>query len=186
MGIVFTVLLSHSINVTLDPGVSPHAVIAVTLEATLSEDGECGDCELRYADGLVDIGAPIVNLVQVTGEPHLPELGEMTVQLCPSSLPSFLRGDCNSDGEVRGVVTDAVFLLNFNFVGGPRPGCLAACDANGDGAVTGVVTDAVYILSYNFLGGPPPPPPFPGCGAGGAADEALGCLLPAASCTGGG
>jgi hypothetical protein len=93
-----------------------------------------------------------------------------------TAVITFLRGDCNGDGEVRGVVTDAIFLLNFNFVGGPRPGCLAACDANGDGGVIGVVTDAVYILTYNFLGGPEPVAPYPACGPGlRPADETLGC-----------
>jgi hypothetical protein len=34
---------------------------------------------------------------------------------------SFLRGDCNGDAKVSGQVTDAVFMLNFNFLGGPPP-----------------------------------------------------------------
>ena len=79
---------------------------------------------------------------------------------------TFLRGDCDGDGTASGVVTDAVFLLNFNFVGGPAPPCLAACDADGSGDVRGVVTDAIYLLNFNFLGGPPPVEPFPACGPG--------------------
>jgi hypothetical protein len=88
----------------------------------------------------------------------------------------FLRGDCDGDGRVAGLVTDAVYLLGYNFRGGPRPACLAACDANGDGRVDGVVTDAVYLLNHNFLGGPAPVAPFPGCGAGALeTDGSLGC-----------
>jgi len=97
----------------------------------------------------------------------------------------FIRGDCNGDGRVTGQVTDAVFLLNYNFLGGEAPPCSAACDINGDGAWTGQVTDAVYLLNYNFLGGTPPPAPFPGCGALTLdSDKALGCdtPLPAESC----
>jgi hypothetical protein len=91
-----------------------------------------------------------------------------------ASVPaSFIRGDCNGDGEISGSVTDAVFLLQFNFMGGPAPGCLSACDANGDGDVLGQVTDAVYLLLYNFVGGPPPPAPYPECGEG--AEDLLGC-----------
>ena len=91
----------------------------------------------------------------------------------------FVRGDCNGDGRVTGQVTDAVFLLNFNFLGGEAPPCSAACDINQDGAWMGQVTDAVYILNYNFLGGPAPPAPFPGCGLSTvASDEALGCATP--------
>jgi uncharacterized membrane protein len=104
----------------------------------------------------------------------------------PPGAPRFLRGDCNSDGEVTGVVSDAIFLLTFNFLGGQRPDCLAACDANGDGEVTGVVTDAINILTHNFLGGPPPVEPFPDCGPGALPDdERLGCAAPPASCAGG-
>ena len=77
----------------------------------------------------------------------------------------FIRGDCNGDGTVTGQVTDAVYLLNYNFLSGPKPRCIAACDADGDGAVGGKVTDAVYLLNYNFLDGPPPPDPFPDCGS---------------------
>jgi len=88
----------------------------------------------------------------------------------------FIRGDCNGDGQVTGQVTDAVFLLNYNFLGGEVPPCSAACDINADGAWTGQVTDAVYILNYNFLGGPAPPAPFPKCGVSTLeSDEALGC-----------
>ncbi len=89
----------------------------------------------------------------------------------------FLRGDCNGDGAIGGV-TDAVFLLNFNFLGGGSPPCLAACDSNGDGEAGGV-TDAVYLLGFNFLGGQQPPPPFPECSPSDlVTDEALGCQTP--------
>jgi hypothetical protein len=93
-----------------------------------------------------------------------------------SAGPRFLRGDCDGDGTVTGQVTDAVFLLLYNFQGGSAPKCLMACDVNGDGEVTGQVTDAVYLLSFNFLGGPAPPAPFPECGEGQA--SGLGCERP--------
>ena len=81
-------------------------------------------------------------------------------------VPRFLRGDCDGDSEVTGSVTDAVFLLNYNFAGGAEPLCLAACDADGDGRVRGQVTDTVYLLNFNFLAGPPPPSPFRSAGKG--------------------
>jgi hypothetical protein len=88
----------------------------------------------------------------------------------------FLRGDCNGDGRVQGAVDDAVVLLGYNFLAGPEPPCLAACDADGDGEVTGRVSDAIHVLNFNFLGGPPPVAPFPECGQGErSGDEALGC-----------
>src|SRR5882762_2497632 len=81
----------------------------------------------------------------------------------------FIRGDCNADGQVTGTVSDALFLLQFKFLGGPEPQCLDACDANGDGH-TGSVTDAIFLLNFNFLDGQKPPPaPFPDCGVDPAA-----------------
>jgi len=95
----------------------------------------------------------------------------------------FIRGDVNGDGSVTGEVTDAVFLLQWNFAGGGEPPCLAACDSNGDGEIIGQVTDAVHLLRFNFLGAPQPPPPFPGCGEGPfSSDEALGCERTPSGC----
>jgi len=97
--------------------------------------------------------------------------------------PTFIRGDCNGDGAVIGQVTDAVFLLNYNFLGGDEPPCFAACDVNGDGAWAGQVTDAVYILNYNFLGGAPPPAPFPRCDLSTLeSDKTLGCVTSTTNC----
>ncbi len=94
----------------------------------------------------------------------------------PPDGPTFLRGDCNGDGNVVGQVGDAIFTLNFNFLGGPAPACMAACDSNGDGNVIGQVGDAIYTLNFNFLGGPTPTPPFPECGVSEEpGDVALGC-----------
>jgi hypothetical protein len=108
----------------------------------------------------------------------------LALDLDPAA-PRFRRGDCNGDGQVTGVVTDAVFLLGFNFLGTDPPQCLAACDVNGDGQVRGLVTDAVYLLTFNFLGTSPPPGPFPGCGTGLASDRELGCEDSTKNCGGG-
>jgi hypothetical protein len=92
----------------------------------------------------------------------------------PDAPFSFLRGDCNGDLDVN--LTDAVFLLVYNFTGGAKPSCLAACDANGDGGIRGQLSDALYILNYSFRGGLAPPAPFPTCGPSGRESDALlGC-----------
>lgn len=77
---------------------------------------------------------------------------------------NFVRGDCDGDGQVIGLVTDAIFLLEFNFTGGPTPNCLKACDFNDDGNVISEVADSIYLLQFNFLGGPHPAAPFNECG----------------------
>ena len=98
-----------------------------------------------------------------------------------SDGPRFLRGDCDASGAID--LTDAVFLLLFNFAGGASPTCLAACDSDGDGQATGAVTDAVYLLMYAFVGGAPPVAPFPVCGGFATpGDAALGCETSHAGC----
>ncbi len=87
----------------------------------------------------------------------------------------FIRGDCNGDGIVTGDVSDAIYLLLYNFFGKGNPTCLKACDANDDGQVTGQVTDAVFMLSFNFVGGPAPPLPYPKCGPDLTEDQ-LSCV----------
>jgi hypothetical protein len=64
----------------------------------------------------------------------------------------YLRGDANEDGEVN--LADAVYLVNYLFIGGPPPDPMEAGDANCDGEVD--LADAVYIINYLFIGGPPP------------------------------
>ena len=99
----------------------------------------------------------------------------MTLLFFYDDPPEFTRGDCNGDGRVEAETTDAVFLLNYNFLSGPAPSCLAACDADGDGRVDGQLTDALYLLNFSFLSGPAPVAPFPDCGLGNEQDAALGC-----------
>jgi hypothetical protein len=140
-------------------------------------------------------GRTVVATIGIDGRPYLrrqesaspiAEFGPWT-PATPSACGNvyYLRGDCNGDGEVVGTVTDAVFLLGFNFLGRTSPPCLAACDANGDGAVIGDVADAIYLLRHNFLGGPPPPGPYPGCGLATPEDTALRCDEPPTACPGG-
>ena len=97
--------------------------------------------------------------------------------------PTFVRGDCNGDGMTEGV-SDAVFMLNHFFAGGPAPPCLAACDVNADGKVGGSVADAIFLLIYLFLGGAAPCSPFPECGAGTETDAETGCENPPKHCIG--
>ncbi len=91
----------------------------------------------------------------------------------------FARGDCNGDGDAVHGLADAIFLVQFNFRGGPEPPCLVACDADGDGLVRGLISDALFLLNHAFSQGDPPPPPFPLCGFASPGDPAvLGCVTP--------
>lgn len=58
-------------------------------------------------------------------------------------------GNANGDGSVN--VSDAVFIINFVFIGGTAPVPYDAADANCDGSVN--VSDAVWIINFVFTGG---------------------------------
>ncbi|MEC8894710.1 MAG: dockerin type I repeat-containing protein [Planctomycetota bacterium] len=87
--------------------------------------------------------------------------------------PRFLRGDVNSDQSIE--LTDAIFTLNYLFVGGRLPTCLDAADVNDNASVE--LTDAIFILNYLFIGGRLPAAPFPACGQDTTADE-IDCATP--------
>jgi len=61
-------------------------------------------------------------------------------------------GDANADGSTD--VSDAVWIINYVFVGGLPPDPLSIGDANCDVSVD--VSDAVWIIIYVFVGGNPP------------------------------
>lgn len=91
--------------------------------------------------------------------------------------PVFQRGDTDGDGEI--LITDAVRILNYLFLGGALISCMEAANFDNSGSVD--ISDGIHVLNYLFRGGPPPVPPGPppaGCGPdpdapGGAGD--LGC-----------
>ena len=74
----------------------------------------------------------------------------------------FMRGDTNDDGVNN--LSDAMFILNHLFFGGPSLRCLDAADVNDDGIVN--IADPGYLLKYLFTGEMEDPPfPFAACGA---------------------
>lgn len=81
------------------------------------------------------------------------------VALLQDVPPAFVRGEINCDGQSD--LSDAVASLNYQFLAGNPPCCLAAADVNGDGSLD--LTDAVTWLNFSFLGGGPPAAPYPKC-----------------------
>ncbi len=63
-----------------------------------------------------------------------------------------IRGDANGNGVIT--ISDAVYLINYLFTGGPAPNPLWTGDANCDGVVD--IADVVYLINYLFMGGQPP------------------------------
>jgi Dockerin type I domain len=68
------------------------------------------------------------------------------------TIEGAICGDANNDGTVD--VSDAIWILNYVFMGGDPPDPMESGDANCDGFVN--ISDAVWIVNYVFIGGPAP------------------------------
>jgi hypothetical protein len=90
--------------------------------------------------------------VTVTGVDQGGHMGDAIVR-ASISCQAYVSSDVNGDNSVN--VSDAVYLINYVFTGGPEPlPVLMNGDANCDDRVN--VSDAVYLINYVFTGGPPP------------------------------
>jgi len=66
--------------------------------------------------------------------------------------PPYICGDADNSGSVT--ISDAVYLINYIFSGGPAPNPIDSGDTDCSGLVT--ISDAVYLISYIFSGGSVP------------------------------
>ncbi len=66
--------------------------------------------------------------------------------------PPYVCGDADGSDDVT--ISDAVYLINFVFNGGPAPNPLQAGDADCSSTIT--ISDAVYLINFIFSGGPAP------------------------------
>ena len=60
----------------------------------------------------------------------------------------------DADGNTIITISDAVYLINYIFAGGPAPSPICEGDADGNSIIT--ISDAVYLINYIFAGGPAP------------------------------
>ncbi len=113
-------------------------------------------------DGLPDIatahfnGVSILRNLSAAPEPDVNDNG--VLDICESIR--YERGDTDATGQID--LSDAVFVVSYLFLGGPKPPCDDAADVNKDLRLD--LSDAIYLLGYLFLGNAEPPFPFPGCG----------------------
>ncbi len=91
---------------------------------------------------------------------HLQQNSPCLPENNPSGLLIGALGpDCHSncgDADNSGAVTisDAVYLINYIFAGGPAPNPLGTGDADCSGSIS--ISDAVYLIAHIFAGGPAP------------------------------
>lgn len=154
------------------PDPTPVILVEYSADAgVLMGDPDGLDAELTWTNSL---GTPPVENVVVVGATSMPTIfNNGTISFIPDNV-DFTRGDADADGSFNGLV-DALFILFYQFDGGPEPPCFDSADADDDGVVNGLV-DALFVLAFQFSGGDPPPPPPPGgpCGSDPTADN-LGC-----------
>ena len=94
------------------------------------------------------------------------------LQLASDSLaPKFIRGNSDSDNEVKVNISDAIFTLNYLFKQGLEPSCLDAADANDDGVID--ISDPVRTILHLF-DGRTLPVPYPEAGID-PTDDNLDC-----------
>jgi hypothetical protein len=84
---------------------------------------------------------------------------------------TFFRGDANSDREVD--ISDAVFVLDFLFLGDAKPACPDAADADDSGTID--ITDPIVILNHLFTGRSAIALPHPSRGPDPSRDDLAAC-----------
>ena len=99
----------------------------------------------------------LLELVDISGASHPVTAVDGGVEI----VPPFLRGDF--DGDSAATILDAILILNWGFLSGSAPLCLAAVDVDGSGQVE-LLSDALRLLGHLFLGDSSPPAPYPVCG----------------------
>ncbi len=77
---------------------------------------------------------------------------DSTLMIGNAPAPRYICGDADGSGSVS--ISDAVYLINYIFGGGPASNPLLAGDADCSNAVS--ISDAVYLINYIFAGGPQP------------------------------
>ena len=75
----------------------------------------------------------------------------------PSPSDCIVRGDVNHDRGAMPDISDLIYLVSWQFQGGPEPPNLIEADVDGSGGVPDI-SDIVYLVTYMFQEGPPPVP----------------------------
>jgi Dockerin type I domain len=132
------------------PNLSEFAVMHVSIEA-LSENAE-GTITIDSTLKVDNAGIWIWDLGSYYGTVYPSFNCSTGPAVITYYQPSVFCGDANSDGTIN--VTDAVYIINYIFIGGEAPYPLENPEVNCDGAVN--VSDAVWIINYIFVGGNAP------------------------------
>jgi hypothetical protein len=154
-GLVSAVVLSLTLPVTLGAGTS--SVLKISYEGVIADGGGAGTgpvaC-LDFVDGLIGDGQPVGNIVTIAGNAGDVtnfDLAQVCFDLQALSVPTFQRGNSNSDTrlDIADPITTAQSL--FGTPPGADPSCEHAADANNDGMIN--LTDVAATIDYLFRTG---------------------------------
>jgi hypothetical protein len=159
-GVVSTVVLAFNALTTLDPR-GTATVLGFEVQATIPLEDSPVTGEIAFADDLRGSGQPVRNLASVRFDlTPFCRCQSAAVRFVPASLTPFIRGDANADGDFD--VSDAIFMLEWLFLGGETPSCFDSADLNASRTID--LSDSISALQFLFAGGPPPAAPYPDCG----------------------
>jgi len=151
-------------EVAISPLTLPDGTAGVEYDAALDITGGTAPYSLEITSGAMPQGLAIESDGKFSGAAA--ETGDFhfTVGVTDASVPAladfqhydvsfgYTCGDADNDGQVN--VSDAVYIVNYIFKGGPPPVIEEAGDVNNDGTVN--IADAVYLINFVFQGGPEP------------------------------
>ncbi len=125
--------------------------------------------------GFIPLAQDIDGDVRPAPHPGYPEVEDRGADEFTDFVPEFRRGDIDGTGVVSPLI-DALYILTWQFLGGPALPCLDAADVDDNNSVSALL-DALYLLTWAFLGGPDPPMPgTTDCGIDSQPDaDGLGC-----------
>jgi len=115
--------------------------------------------QLAYTDAPLPAGAEVCYVVATFQEAVKggDSNGSCATPLDDVVVTGFRRGDVDGSGVLD--LSDPIFSLTFQFMGGSKPGCMDAADADDSGTVD--LSDPIFSLTFQFMGGTPPPAPGP-------------------------
>ncbi|MEE2857777.1 MAG: right-handed parallel beta-helix repeat-containing protein [Planctomycetota bacterium] len=165
-------LASFTLDHVIMQGADPDDPVVMQLDPELDDDGYPGECSAAIDEGtdLVE-DLPDVDIDGVIRPQGLRrDIGAFEAA---GTGHCFIRGDCNSDGELE--LSDAIAALGYLFWGESLHGCADACDYDDDGWVS--IGDVISGLLYFYQGGSQPAPPFPNPGHDVTASQSDSCWI---------
>jgi hypothetical protein len=81
-------------------------------------------------------------------DPPSADTMQITIEISEEPQPEYICGDTNGDETVN--ISDAVYLINYVFIGGDPPEPIESGDCNCDTSCN--ISDAVWIINYIFVG----------------------------------